>query len=56
MFVVDTDYGCGIIKEGSQKTIRINDIELNYHNFLIYRYEWMNIISVEKFIDDIKKI
>lgn len=52
MFVVDTDYGCGIIKDGSQKTICINDIELTYDNFLIHRSEWMNIISVEQFIDD----
>ena len=53
MFVVDTDWGCGVIKRGSQKTISIST-DLSWLNFLIHKQEWMNIISVDKFMDLIK--
>ena len=51
MFVVDTDYGCGIITKGTQEKIIINDI-LNWNNFNIHKKEWLSLIS----IDDFKKI
>lgn len=48
MFVVDTDYGCGIIAYGKQKTIK-PVCELTFDNFQKHKQEWMNIISVDKF-------
>lgn len=49
MYTVDTDSGCGIIQKGSQETIDTNDIPLTYDNFLKYKQEWINIISVDEF-------
>jgi hypothetical protein len=49
MFVVDTDYGCGIISKGSQNTPKI-DCDINWNNFVKYRTTWLNLISVEKFM------
>ena len=48
--VVDTDYGCGIIKRGSQKLypkIEFADMDWNY--FSKNRNDLMNVISVEEF-------
>ncbi len=48
--VVDTDYGCGIIKRGSQKLypkIEFEDMDWNY--FSKNRNNLMNVISVEEF-------
>lgn len=50
MFVVDTDYGCGIINRGKQKLLEIKD-ELNWNNFILNRNEWLNLISLENFIN-----
>lgn len=49
MFVVDTDYGCGIIQKGSQQVIDISNIELTYNNFILHKNSWMNIISINTF-------
>jgi hypothetical protein len=49
MFVVDTDYGCGIIKRGNQKLINVS-CDLTYENFVKNKQEWMNIKSVQEFI------
>ena len=49
MFVVDTDYGCGIIRKGSQHTVDV------YHDYMVYekleknRQEWLNLISIKEF-------
>lgn len=48
MYVVDTDYGCGIIQVGSQDTISVDDIDLTYDNFTKYKHKWMSIISIEE--------
>lgn len=48
MFVIDTDYGCGIIHKGKQNPITI-DCELSWNNLVINRNEWLNLISTEKF-------
>lgn len=47
MQVVDTDFGCGIIRRGKQKLI--NYKKLDYNSFVANKQEWMNIISVEDF-------
>jgi hypothetical protein len=48
MCVVDTDYGCGIISSGQQNLINIDD-ELNWDNFVLNRYHWLNLIPVQEF-------
>lgn len=50
MYVVDTDYGCGLIKKGKQKILPI-DIDLNWSNFEKNKKEWLNIISVSDFLE-----
>lgn len=49
MFVVDADYGCGIVQYGKQELINISNKELSYENFLENKFEWMNIIDIETF-------
>jgi SAM-dependent methyltransferase len=55
MSVVDTDFGCGLIKRGQQKTISIN-CDLNYQNFCDHKQEWMNIVSVDEFIFNMESV
>ena len=50
MRVVDTDYGCGIITVGNQEKI-ILDSDLTWENFDINKNEWLNLITVDKFIE-----
>ena len=50
MYVVDTDYGCGIITVGNQEKI-ILDSDLTWENFDINKNEWLNLITVDKFIE-----
>lgn len=49
MHTIDTDYGCGIISKGSQKTLNVKKEQLNWANFLKNKQFWMNVISVEDF-------
>lgn len=55
MYVVNTDYGCGIIQKGTQESLKINE-ELNWNNFNINRKKWLNLISIQEFYEtfDIK--
>ena len=48
MFVIDTDYGCGIIQRGKQKKLQI-DKSITYENLDKNREKWLNLISVEEF-------
>ena len=48
MRVVDTDYGCGIIRIGTQEKIRL-ECDLTWNNFVVNRSYWMNIISIDEF-------
>lgn len=48
MFVIDTDCGCGVIREGAQELLNIN-CELTFENFEKYKKEWLNLISVTEF-------
>ena len=49
MFVVDTDYGCGVITQGSQTVLDLKGLEVSYKNFDKNREEWLNLISPEDF-------
>lgn len=48
MFVVNTDYGCGVISKGKQNLVKITE-SLIYENFNKNRKEWLNLIEVEDF-------
>jgi hypothetical protein len=49
MFVVNTDYGCGVIRKGIQKRVKITE-SLTYQNLDKNRKEWLNLIEVEDFV------
>jgi hypothetical protein len=49
MAVVNTDYGCGIIKRGKQELIKIGK-EFNYDQFNNDRTNLLNLITIEEFI------
>ena len=49
MAVLNTDYGVGIIKRGSQKCLSIGDLSLNYSNLEINRKKWLNLIPAESY-------
>ena len=50
MCVVDTDYGCGIVRFGTQDILNIDiDTDLEYTNLEKNRKEWLNLISTEEF-------
>jgi hypothetical protein len=50
MYVVDTDYGCGIIQAGTQELINVES-ELTYENLNKNRKYWLNLITVnEKYV------
>lgn len=48
MFVVDADFGCGIIRRGAQPRLRIEG-ELTWPNFKRHKRTWLNLISVDEF-------
>lgn len=48
MYVVDSDYGCGVITRGNQKTIKIPN-ELNWDVLEKNRIFLLNVISVDEF-------
>lgn len=48
MFVVNTDYGVGIIRKGFQKRVPLS-FDLSYANFDKNRKEWLNLVTVEEF-------
>ena len=49
--VVDTDWGCGIIKRGSQKpfTPHVKNPVINYCFLKKYRKKLLNLVSIEEF-------
>jgi SAM-dependent methyltransferase len=56
MFVVDTDYGCGVITKGerpvpAEKLKILTPQDLTYENLVEHRKEWLNLISIPEFID-----
>lgn len=52
MYTVDTDCGCGIIQKGKQDLLDGSD-ELTWENLEKNRNSWLNLISVEKFLQKI---
>ena len=48
MYVIDSDYGCGVIRRGSQNTIKMPD-ELTWDTLEKNRNYLLNLISVDKF-------
>lgn len=48
MCVVNTDYGCGIIRRGAQPRLAISGA-MDWAGFRRHRHEWLNLISVEAF-------
>ena len=50
MFVVDTDYGCGIIQPGTQKCLNVGGLALNWENLCQHRKEWLNLITINEFL------
>lgn len=53
MCVVDTDWGCGIIRKGHQKVLDITDDQITYTGLDANRHSWLNLISTEQFINSI---
>ena len=52
MCVIDTDWGCGIIKRGNQELydVELLDVCLMYEYFSKHKKELLNLISVKDFI------
>lgn len=53
MYVINTDKGCGVIRFGKQKLLQ-PDIIINYKHFQTHKKQWMNVISIDKFIQLVK--
>jgi hypothetical protein len=50
MFVIDTDYGCGVITKGKQELIKVNE-ELTWELLDGNRKDLLNLISTETFLN-----
>lgn len=53
MRVVNTDWGVGIIRIGSQEKLTI-DVPINYENFKKNEDKWLNLVSVQTFWDSMQ--
>ena len=51
MHTVDTDFGCGIISFGRQELLNVKQQNVNYQNLNKNRKEWLNLISVDEFLN-----
>lgn len=51
MWVVDSDYGCGVIKRGYQE--KLNIAALNFNQFSKNRKEWLNLITPDQFVSKV---
>ncbi len=49
MFVVDTDYGCGIIRRGTQALLNTYGRPLDWPNLCQNRKDWLNLFTVADF-------
>lgn len=45
MFVLNTDYGVGVIQRGYQETISLHGLKLTYDNLVLNRENWLNLIN-----------
>jgi hypothetical protein len=50
MYVVDTDWGCGVIKRGSQTLIEKPTTGWTWEHFVQHRNALMNVITEEEFL------
>jgi SAM-dependent methyltransferase len=50
ILTIDTDQGCGIISFSNTKPLIVKE-ELTYENLTKNRKDWLNLISVNKFLD-----
>jgi hypothetical protein len=48
MYVVNTDWGVGVIKRGTQTPVVIN-LPITWENYAVHSSEWSNVISVDQF-------
>lgn len=55
MFVINSDWGVGIIKKSNIKDNFKTDLEINFANLDNNRIEWLNLISVEDFKEKMNK-
>ena len=53
MYVIDTDQGCGIIRQNKTWHAKGFIQDYTWENFVKYRKEWLNLISVEEFKEKI---
>ncbi len=53
MYVIDIDFGCGIIRKGTQETIHIPE-ELTYRLLVENREEYLNLVDINFFLQDIR--
>lgn len=53
MNVIPDDCGLGIIQHGSQELLDIKGLEITYENFEKHREEWLNLISLKEFLNNI---
>lgn len=51
MMVVDTDWGCGIIRNGTQRPLMIDPSEMTYDNLDENRKEWLNLVTPKEFLE-----
>ena len=53
VYVINTDYGCGVIKKGSQipPSIEYNDSSLTWDTLAFNKKEMLNLISIEEFLN-----
>lgn len=51
MCVIDTDWGCGIVKPGCQLLYSKPKSDWTWDIFVVNRQELMNVITVEEFLD-----
>jgi len=53
MVVIDKDWGCGLIKVGSQKCTNVNEKDMVWSNFRVRKKKWLPI--VKEIPDDFKR-
>ncbi len=51
MYVIDVDWGCGVIKKGSQDILDISKDDVNWDNFNQNKTKWLNLISEKDFYE-----
>jgi hypothetical protein len=49
MYVIDVDFGCGIIREGESKLLETSE-ELTYENLCAHRKVWLNLIKPKELL------